>query len=588
VVFPVAGLVLAALAASAGLGAAGKALGLLAAYALCLGGAADKKLAGALLALFLFGASVHLFLPIRSHLGPMINEGEPDNWQAFWDTITRAQYPPANPFLRRAPLGFQIDHMFLRYLREQWPLFGGVLGGLCFPLLAVAGLVPAARRDRSGFYLLAVLILIGGPFLVLYLNFTADEVRERDYFFTLFFQTTALAAGLGAGALVRAVAPPGRASRWRLAAATALLVLLALVPIRRQWFEHDRSRDSIARDYAYNLLVPLPADAILLTNGDNDTFPLWYLQEVEGIRRDVRVVNLSLLNTPWYLRQIRDYEPRVPLGLDDVKIAALRPTLDEATGRILYVKDLAVTAILAATPRERPLYLAVTVPDLMGLDERLTMEGLARRISPEPTPVRVDVAICQRNVDSVFTPLRGILTPSGATDTTLFHDDNETRLKQNYAAIHFYLAVEYDKQGELAAALREAERALHVSPAFAGNRLFFGILIEKTGDVARAEAHYREALARHPDDARFTHRLGLVLAAEERFGEAVPILKRAIGLGGRGYFDPYASLFETYYRMGDVDSAVAVLDAWLADHPNDVQVRAVRDQAAAGGPRPGS
>lgn len=590
-VFPSAGLALAALAAAAGLGAAGKALGLLAAYVLCLGAAADKKLAGALLALFLLGASVHLFLPIRSHLAPLINEGEPDTWQAFWDTLTRAQYPPANPLARRSPLGYQIDHMFLRYVREQWPLFAGALGGLFFPLLALGGLGFFARRDRSGFYLLAVLLLVGGPLLVLYLNFTDREVRERDYFFTLFYQGAALAAGLAAGAVARVAAAargPGAPAAWRFAAATALLVLLALLPLRRMWFEHDRGRDTIARDYAYNLLAPLPADAVLLTNGDNDTFPLWYLQEVEGIRQDVRVVNLSLLNTPWYLRQIRDYEPRVPLGLTDDEIAALRPLFDGATRRVRYIKDLAVEAILAATPRERPLYLAVTVPDLMGLDERLTMEGLARRITPESTSLRVDVETCQRNVDSVFTPLNGILTPSGATDSTLHHDDNEKRLMQNYAAIHFYLAVEYDKQGRLTEALREAERALHVSPAFSGNRLFLGILIEKTGDVARAEAHYRDALARHPDDARFMHRLGLVLATEERYGEAIPELKEAIARGGRGYFDPYASLFETYYRMGHLDSALGVLDVWLAAHPNDVEVRAVRDQAARGAAPPGS
>ncbi len=588
--FPVAGVMLAQAAGGMGLGPAGKAAGFLGAYLLCLAAVTNRKFAALLLALFLLGLSVHLFLPIRAHLAPMINEGEPSSWRAFWDTLTRAQYPAPNVFVRRAPLAFQIDHMFLRYMREQWPLVPGALGGIGIPLLALVGAVAAARRDRSGFWLLVVLALVSGPFLVLYLNFTAHEVRERDYFFTLFYQVTALVAGLGAGVVAATVggalgerAPAGAGGfRWGVVAAGVLLVLAAILPLRRMWFEHDRSRDSIARDYAHNLLMPLPPDAVLFTNGDNDTFPPWYLQEVEGIRKDVRVVNLSLLNTPWYLRQIRDYEPRVPLGLNDAQIAALRPILDEASGRVLYTKDLAVQAILAAAPQERPLYLAVTVPDLMGLDERLTMEGLARRIHPQPTAQRVDAEICRRNLEEVFTPLRGILTQDGTTDSTLYRDENETRLAQNYAAIHFYLAIEYDRQGEIARALAQSERAQAISPGFAGNRLFTGILLEKLGELARAEAHYRDACARHPDDARFTHRLGAVLAEQGRIGAAVPVLKRAIALGGRGYFDPYASLFETYYRGGQVDSAVAVLDAWLATHPNDAKVRAVRDQVALG------
>jgi hypothetical protein len=540
------------------------------------------------------GVSVHLFLPIRAHLDPIINEGEPDSWQRFWDTLTRAQYPAPNVMVRRAPLLFQFDHMFFRYLREQWPLFAGGLGGILPLLAAVWGGWQEARRDRSGFWMMFLIILITGPAMVLYLNFTDHEVRERDYFFVLCFQAVAMWGGLGAAMVVDALARRRGAaaaaasggpavSRRVVLGAGVIFFLLAVQPLVRGWRLHDRSDDWIARDYAYNLLTPLPADAVLFTNGDNDTFPLWYLQSVEGIRQDVRVVNLSLLNTPWYIRQIRDQEPRAPVELTDDQIAFMRPILNP-DGSVLLVKDLAVEHILGVTPRERPVYLAVTVPDRMGLDEarRLRMEGLANRIHPEPVPLPIDVEICRRNVYEVFTPLRGILTETGETDRELLKSENETRLMQNYAAIHFYMAVELDRRGQVSEALAEAERAQAISPGFAGNRLFLGILYEKTGDLARAEAHYLESIEVAGEDQRLTHRLGWVVAQQGRLSEAVPILRRSIELGSPGYRDPYLSLFEVYVESGMLRSGLAVLDAWLAAHPDDAEMRRIRQQAASG------
>src|SRR5690625_7709632 len=90
---------------------------------------------------------------------------------------------------------------------------------------------------------------------------------------------------------------------------------------------HDRSTNYVAREYSRNLLESVEPNAILFTNGDNDTFPLWYLQEVEGVRRDVRVANLSLLNTPWYVRQLKHQESResapLPISLTDALIENL-------------------------------------------------------------------------------------------------------------------------------------------------------------------------------------------------------------------------------------------------------------------------
>jgi hypothetical protein len=530
-------------------------------------------------ALFVLGVSVHLFLLIRAGLDPVINEADPSTWSALMDTLQRKQYPLSDIFVRRAPLGFQFDHMFFRYLREQWVLFPGVLGlGGLLPLLAlVGGGYAQARRDRHGFAMMLTHLLITGPFLVIYLNFTDHEVRERDYFFAACFQMAAMWIGLGAGALTSWARRRGLAR-----VVAAAMVILALQPLVTGWHAHDRRHDTIARDYAYNMLTPLPPDAILFTNGDNDTFPLWYVQFVEGYRTDVRIVNLSLLNTTWYIRQLRDGNQAagmapVPIHLKDEEIDMLRPRLDE-NGGVLFTKDLAVRQILQDNAWRDPVYLAVTVPDRMGLEPQLTMECLSHRIHPQATAERINVEACRECLYETFTPLAGILNADGTTDTTFIKTENERRLVQNYAAIHFYLAVEYDRRGKTEAALDEALRAEAIVPGFTGNRHFLGLLLEALGREAEAEAHYRRALTADADDFRTLHALGDLLLRRGELGEALPLLERAVELTRGEHLQPYLSLFDAYAQSGQVERAVAVLDVWLRFNPADERIRAERDR----------
>src|SRR5207249_2319769 len=146
------------------------------------------------------------------------------------------------------------------------------------------------------------------------------------------------------------------------------------------------------------MLEPLAPNSFMFTNGDNDTFPLWYIQQVEGVRKDVRVVNLSLLNTDWYIRQLRDEEPKVPITVDDATADKLGIGLlrDPDTGEYIYTSHYMVGHIMQQDRTDggwkKPPYFAVTVPEHMGLDKNFTLEGLAYRVNPDTTGPRFDEA----------------------------------------------------------------------------------------------------------------------------------------------------------------------------------------------------
>jgi hypothetical protein len=564
--------------------------------------------------LILLGFSVQVFLLIRSQQMPMINEGSPTTISSWLEYLSRKQYGPSNPFERRAELWYQIQHMYLRYVGQQWHLIEriGQLDLASFWVKAVnaipyflffMGAWWNYRRDRTTFWFFLVTHVIMGPGLIFYLNFTDHEVREREYFFTNSYHFMAVWMGMGAGASFHALAkalgprtdrapkraaggngdrvdaaeleplPRAASSRLWLGAAGAAILAVGLLPMRTGWYTHDRSGFYIAHDYAYNMLAPLEPGAVVFTNGDNDTFPLWYIQEVEGVRKDVRVVNLSLLNTPWYIRQLRDLEPKVPLSYTDAQLAVLAPYQDEKTGEVVWVKDLATADIIKTNAWRRPIYLAVTVPDQMGLEKRLTLEGLVFRVNPVESGRAVDVDKTLKNLYSVF-QYRGLLDKNRAYDTSVYKDENAYRLVQNYAAAHVQVAYQLQLLHRNQEAIRVLEDGVKVSPDFPGLLEYLGRLYEDSGNMLEAEKLYRRGVSRFPTAPEFHYHLGVICYQTGRVEEGIAELRRAAELNQQ-YFDWFSALFTALWETGRHAEAVDVLRTWMRAHPED------RDGAAA-------
>ncbi|HXF59139.1 MAG TPA: DUF2723 domain-containing protein [Candidatus Saccharimonadales bacterium] len=559
------------------------------------------------------GFTVQLFLLVRSQQHPAVNEGAPETFQTWKDYLLRKQYGPSNPFDRRADLFYQIGHMYLRYVGMQFRLTSGfgpfglssfwVLAVNAIPyVLLILGAWWNYRRDKKTFTFFLVQNLVMGPALIFYLNFTDHEVRERDYFFTNSYHFLSIWMGMGvAGVLdwlshafdparaggstatARAVTEPGvpvgaaapagpeRLGLWLGAVA---LLGISLLPAREGWYEHDRSRFYIAHDYAYNMLTPLEPNALVLTNGDNDTFPLWYIQEVEGVRKDVRVVNLSLLNTPWYIKQLRDQEPKVPFSFNDTQLDGLQPYQDDK-GKIIWVKDQAVADMMKTNAWKRPVYLAVTVPEQLGYENHLTLEGLVFHVSPQAVGEHaVDVRKTMHNLYSVFR-YGGLLNKNRDYDRTVYKDDNAYKLVQNYAAAHVQVAYNLQQAGQAETAIRILQDAVKMTPDFPGLLEYLGKSYQDAGDTASAERVFQDALKHFPNSPEFYFHLGVIhwqrghaLHRADIAEQGIQELKKACEMDQR-YFDWFGGLFSALWLDGRRSEAVDVLRSWARAHPED-------------------
>ncbi|HEV7364833.1 MAG TPA: DUF2723 domain-containing protein [Gemmatimonadales bacterium] len=518
--------------------------GLIALGGLCFLGAATYALLGgvgafALLTLLVaaIGITPYLFMYLRSAQHPPINEAAPATFDALLAVIRRAQYPPRTPLddptVPHGPdnpgrtLGLLAIQFcdYVVYFVWQWAKSLGIwlqaAAAIVFATLGVSGSLAQRRADRSAWWLLAALFLVTGPGLVIYMNFrpgfgrwfdsypsgNAHEVRERDYFFVVSFIVWGLWAGMGLVVVARALLSRRGAAR-RLAPAA---LLAALLPVALNWTAASRRHGPDARlaaDWAYDVLNTVAPYGVLFTYGDNDTFPLWWAQEVAGIRQDVVVVCLALANTDWYMRQLRDAPvrpvdrkalptiwqgdikppPAQPLhGMTDSMIATAmsgyavpedqRVSLGPLTrtlkaGTFLLPNDILTLGVVRQNVGRRPIVWAITTGrDFGGLGSYVVQQALGFALHTSP-PDTTSPAIDTRKLAGA--PLDIPTTERLLWETYRYAgllDGDVTKLESTSASIASTLSLPftqlsyiYSARGEHDKLMRTLERAMQLTP----------------------------------------------------------------------------------------------------------------------------
>lgn len=538
------------------------------------------------------GLSSHLYLMIRAADRPFINEGHPSTIQMFKDYVLRKQYGNTSFVDRRG--GFfthQLNYHFLRYFGMQWfqqPVLGQLIGltasmkqfigNIFIAFLGLAGAIFHFRQNKHSFRYFFSIIILTTIVMVFVMNLSSTEVRDRDYFFVVAYNMWAVWLGIGSLSLV---------SLWKSNNAKLItLVILCALPINNfvsQYKIHDRSKEFIALDYGLNFLNSLEKNAIIFTNGDNDTFPLWYAQAVadphskeyiypatdvypsteainsmqtameyknkylKGIRKDVSIANLSLLNTPWYIRQLRDKEGilfNIPdAELDNLSIQKVESDLvipgppakpemgfrlsipetaewrsDEPFYRI---SDLAVMQIIRDNFGQRPIYFAVTCESFINFEDYTRNEGMVSRLVSVPAQDQVNINRLLSNIDKVY-QYRSI------GDDKVFKDDNMRRLVMNYgsgfirAANYFADIQNYDK----------AQNYLERGKKFIDSEIklteFYTNFYTATGQWQKLDKFIETVVFPHPDGWKIYLSYILSHLVEKYPEKTIPYLKKGM------------------------------------------------------------
>ncbi len=353
-------------------------------------------------AMILIGYSSYAVIMIRSIADPPIDENDPETFEDFVSYLKREQYgdtpilqgryyenatgqisqdeklfprrhssdPRHLQFYSRYNsdleyfISHQINHMYVRYFNwnfigreadiqdtgwrsgfeeERYPENKASNAYFFIPfLLGLFGLVYHFSSDWRRAFAVFTLFIVTGVAIIVFLNQSPYQPRERDYAYVGSFFAYAIWIGLGVTGLIELIKTYAKSNTAIGYGLIALCFIASPVWMASEnWDDHDRSNRYVAPDYAKNLLESLAPNAIVFTNGDNDTFPLWYAQEVEGVRTDVRIVCLSLLNTDWYIRQMKDQwsheSAPLPISYTDEEIDYITSRIDRWEPRVITI-----------------------------------------------------------------------------------------------------------------------------------------------------------------------------------------------------------------------------------------------------------
>jgi transmembrane protein TMEM260 (protein O-mannosyltransferase) len=501
----------------------------------------------------IIGISFNLFLPIRSAQRPVINEGNPvcESFTAAATSVftngmskaceplalslTRDQYQKPPMTQRMAPMGHQFMNYF-QWFDWQWargldlaaqPFGSRLPATMLFMALGFMGFMVMWRADRNIFFYMAGLAATLTVGLVVYLNFkygyslsgdniafSAREVRERDYFFVASFMVWGAIAGIGLAGFWGALAEQLGGS----AKKAAPVLLVAFIPLIFNWSWASRSGDYAARDWAFDLLMSVEPYGILFTNGDNDTFPLWYAQEVEGVRKDVTVIVVQYLYTEWYLGQLqeltvperqRPFDPEFASGIYEVPESVPSASISSLTAEqaatvfggslpesfqvpigpvaVEYpagtafdrAQTLAVR-IITDSFGERPIFFASTgglIQELglgpwgvrYGLTTKLVMRNLNDPLeSADYTMGSVDLSPEWWDVDRNLKLVEDVYMYRGLRDREIWQDNSTTNIPLHYQFLFTQLADAALNAGmdeDLVTGLAEKARAFRITAA---------------------------------------------------------------------------------------------------------------------------